>query len=748
MPSALVVLALLAVDATASSYERDVQPLLARYCFECHGEGSARGDVALDKHASAEARRQDRGLWGRVWENVRNDLMPPAGQPRPGPAERAAIGDWIRRQVQGVDCGAPDPGRVTMRRLNRDEYNQSIADLFGIDFRPAEDFPPDDSGYGFDTIGEVLSISPVLTDKYFSAAEQVVARLVAARPEIPRRQVRRETLRPVAEPAAEVTVSEGRFTIEHAGVHTVETRVTVNSQRPFFGRARVAVELDGRRLVRASYRAGNRPYRYVRRLTLRAGEHRVRFTLDLREATADAGRAIGIALDEVAVVGPLGGRVREYPPAHRRLFFRGAPPLDPAARAAYARDILAPLAERAFRRPVEPATLDRLLQLARATEEQTGRFESGIAQALQAILVSPRFLFRPETQPGADDRNLVFELDEHALAARLSYFLHGGPPDDRLSRLAARGELRAGLREEVRRLVRDPRADRFVARFVGQWLQTRDLDTVNISADHFRELTPALRRLMRQETELLFAHVLRGERDALELLTADYSFLNAALAKHYGLPAVEGPTMQRVTLPAGSDRGGILTQGSFLTVTSNPTRTSPVKRGLFVLDNLLGTPPPPPPPNVPSLTEPARDGSGPRTLRAQLAAHREDRACAGCHARMDPIGLALEGFDAIGRARSEESGQPVDTSGKLVTGEPITGAPGLRAALATRREGFYRTLTRKLMVFGLGRGLEPADECTVDATVAAMVRSGGRMTTLLAGIVESPAFQMRRGWAQ
>jgi hypothetical protein len=331
------------------------------------------------------------------------------------------------------------------------------------------------------------------------------------------------------------------------------------------------------------------------------------------------------------------------------------------------------------------------------------------------------------------------------MAARLSYFLHGGAPDERLGQLAARGELRANLRRELRRLLRDPRSDRLVSRFVGQWLQTRDVDTVNISSERFRELSPALRRLMRVETEMLFAHILREERDAMEMLTADYTFANGALARHYGLPGIEGPEMRRVPLPPDGVRGGILTHGSFLLVTSNPTRTSPVKRGLYVLDNLLGTPPPPPPPDVPALEDAARGAAGPRTVRAQMAAHRENKACAACHARMDPIGLALEGFDAIGRARDEDQGQPIDTSGKLVTGEPVAGVRDLRAALGARREAFYRALTRKLMIFGLGRGLEPPDECTVDRTVAAMLTGGGRLSTLLAGIVESPAFQMRRG---
>ena len=731
-------------DATLS-YERDVKPVLVTYCYECHGEGSSRGDVAFDSHGSVEAMKRDAPLWTRAWENVRNGVMPPPGNPRPDPAERARLQAWIRRDVHGVDCRAPDPGRVTIRRLNRDEYNHTIADLFGIDFRPADDFPPDDSGYGFDNIGNVLGVSPLLAEKYFSAAEQIVRRVVAMKPEVPRRVLQREDLRVVQEPAEKVLVSEGRFTLEHGGKHAVDLKVSVNSFRPFFGEARVRVELDGRELLRATYLAGNRVYRRSHRLVLRPGEHVVRFRLDLSDATPNAGRAITIALDELAVAGPIGTRVREYPPAHRRLFFRGPPPGQPAERQQYARDILNKVAEQAFRRPVEPETLERLLALAVTAEGQTGRFESGIAHALQAILTSPRFLFRAEEAPRSQDPRAVHLLDEHALATRLSYLLWASAPDDQLRALAARGQLRANLRAEWRRLLRDHRSDRFVERFVGQWLLTREVESVPLSGDNGRLLSPSLRKLMRAETEMLFAHVLRQDRDAIELVTADYTFLNGALARHYQLPGVQGPDMRKVALPAGGVRGGVLTHGSFLTVTSNPTRTSPVKRGVFVLDSLLGAPPPPPPPNIPNLEEAAPGPGPPRTAREQLAIHRSKAACAGCHARMDPLGLALESFDPIGRWRDSADGRPVDTTANLVTGEHITGVQGVRAMLVARREQVYRALARKLMTFALGRGLEPADECTVDQLVSDMLGQGGRLSTLLGGIVESAPFQRQRG---
>jgi hypothetical protein len=747
VPALPLVLLTLLADGTpapaASAYDRDVQATIVTYCSECHGGGSARGDVDFDRFRTDADRRQAGALWTRVWENVRNGYMPPPGSPRPGPTERARLQTWIQREVQGVDCRAPDPGRVTIRRLNRDEYNHSVADLFGVDFRPADDFPPDDTGYGFDNIGEVLAMSPLLAEKYFNAAEQVVARVVATRPELPRRVIGRDDLKPVEEPAARLTVSEARFQLEHGGRHAVELKLSVNSFRPFKGQARVRVQLDDRELLRSTYVAGNRLYRHRYRIPLGRGEHRVRFTLDLRDAIPDAGRSITIALDELSVTGPVGSRVREYPAAHRRLFFQGPPPRPLAARQAYARTILTPVAERAFRRPVEPQTMTRLLELAAAAERQTGRFEDGIAHALQAILTSPRFLFRIEDAPGAAATGPAQPLDDHTLAARLSALLLGSVPDDPLWALASKGQLRPNLGEQVRRLLRDPRSERFVSRFVGQWLQTRDMDTVIVNGDGGRAMTPALRRLMRAETEALFAHVMREDRDVLELLTADYSFLNATLAGHYGIEGVQGPALRRVALPAGSHRGGLLTHGSFLAVTSNPTRTSPVKRGLFVLDNLLGAAPPPPPPNVPNLDEP-RKGEAPRSMREQLEQHRRNPGCAACHLRMDPLGLALERFDALGRWREAAAGEPPDAAERLSTGESVAGVDGVRAMLVTRREQFYRTLTRKLLTFALGRGLRPADECTVDALVTRMGAEGGRLSGLLVGIVESPPFQSRR----
>ena len=742
--------------AQTPSYARDVQPLLQKYCYDCHGKGASRGDVALDAHASADARRRDVKLWSAAAENLRADLMPPAGKPRPSAAERALLIEWIRRDVHQVDCRAPDPGRVTLRRLNSSEYTFTIRDFFAVDVDPSEFLPPDDSGYGFDTIGDVLTVSPLLMEKYFDAAERVVQAVVADKPAVPELRRGPKDFKLVEEPGPGRSVSEGRLEVPRSGNYQLRLEIGVRSPEPFAGRVKVQVFLDGRRLLRRSWAAGNRSYPFRFRRPLAAGERVWRLEVDAGGARLAEGSAINVTIDDLVARGPEG--TRDFPEAHKRLFFQGPAPRNPAQRLAHARELLRRVADRAYRRPVEESTLDRLAEIARTGDRgRPGDFERGVRRALMAILTSPRFLFRPEARLSAAAgaaAAAAAPLDDWSLAARLSYLLWSTAPDDQLAAQARAGSLRAQLGPTVARLVADEKADRFVGNFVGQWLRTRDVDTSPVDGPRARLMTERLRRAMRAETELLFTHIMREDRDLLELLTADYTFANEALAKFYGLSEkVEGPHMRKVSLGPDSVRGGILGQGSFLMITSNPTRTSPVRRGLYVLENLLGAPPPPPPPNLPNLDE-AGKGKGPLSLREQLELHRAKPACAGCHARMDPIGLGLESFDAIGALREREDdredekegdqrGKPIDARGTLITGERFSGVRELRALLASRREAFYRTVTSKLLTFALGRGLGPADDCTVDAIVARLQSGGGRFSTLLQGIVESRPFQLQ-----
>jgi hypothetical protein len=406
---------------------------------------------------------------------------------------------------------------------------------------------------------------------------------------------------------------------------------------------------------------------------------------------------------------------------------------------------------------VDEPTLDKLVAMTLTVDKAPGgSFEAGIGQALTAVLASPRFLFRAEIQPEPNNPGQVVRVDEFALASRLSYFLWSSLPDDELLTLARDNKLRANLRVQVDRMLKDDKGRRFVRNFAGQWLQTRDVETVSIDARRILRIRDdeaankvfngRVRRAMRQETEMLFGHLVRENRPLTELLQSDYTFLNETLAKFYDIPGVKGNDLRKVTLPKDSPRGSVLTHGSLLLVTSNPTRTSPVKRGLFVLDNLLGTPAPPAPPNVPPLEDTRQRSTNSLTMRETMEIHRAKPLCASCHARMDPIGLALENFNALGQFRADDRGKPIDTAGQLITGEKFTNTTQLAQILTTsRRRDFLRCATEKLLTYATGRGVEYYDGPTIEKIVGQLERDGSRARTLIYGVVESAPFQMRRG---
>jgi mono/diheme cytochrome c family protein len=629
---ALGVLAALAGAARAD----EVRRLFEESCGGCHFDGAAEGALDLDalftrlSGTGAAATGPDHAAWLAVLENLRAETMPPADEPRPTPEARQRMIRFVERDAFAIDPSRPDPGHVVLRRLNRSEYGHTIRDLTGLDLDPANELPTDDSGYGFDTIGEVLTMSPLLVEKVLAVATRIG-----------------ETV------ADEAVATEGR-----------------------------------------------------------------------------------------------------YPEQVRRVFPLGPEPADTARRAEHLRDTIARLGTRAFRRPLDAATCERLLAIAAAAVDAPGgTFERGVAAALTAMLAAPRFLFRVE-QPGAGpiDRGAV-PLDDYSLATRLSYLLWSSLPDDDLVEVARAGELHQRLGEQVDRLIADARADRFVADFVGQWLKTRDVETAAFdvreilrSRDQFmaeRIFSPRVRAAMRQETELLVARLLRDDRPATDLLVARETFLNSRLARFYGIPGVEGPEMRLVSLAPDSHRGGLLTHASFLAVTSNPTRTSPVKRGLFILENLLGTPTPPPPPDVPPLEAAARSDRRP-SMRELMELHRRDALCASCHERMDPLGLALEGYNPLGQWRGHDA-DGLDTSGRLVTGETFADARELAEVIAgPRRRDFHRCLAEKLLTYALGRGLEYFDGPAVDTIVDEMERDGGGLRALVQAVCRSVPFRMMR----
>lgn len=806
-----------AIQPSEQSFRTHIRPLLETRCFDCHGDGAKKGGVAFDGFASDSELLADKELWFRVLKNVRGGLMPPPKKDQPTPEQRQQLAGWIKAEVFQLDPNRPDPGRVVLRRLNRIEYRNTVRDLTGVDFRTDEEFPADDTGHGFDNIGEVLTLPTMLLEKYLAAAKSIVQRAVPpAAFVMPEQRIngdqffrtvkngeeeRRESMSTLSyyDP---LTVSAD-VTLEHPGRYTVVFDFS-GQQKYVEGEAdrnkcRLILKADGEELKREDFStASGRHFTFDFSRDWLAGRHQLSVEIEPLTPEEKQVRSLALRLDSVTVRGPDDKSKWRKAPNHERWFAKEIP-ADAAGRRAYASGVLSQFSSRAFRRPVDDATVARLADLTERIYSEAGQtFEAGVSRSMEAVLASPRFLFREEpAEPLADGQSHPF-VDEYALASRLSYFLWSTMPDEELMRLAGEKKLRVNLAAQFKRLFDDERSQGFVGNFAGQWLQSRDIEGVPIDArfvlrreekpdpefekarqrmfelrrkdtaeltpeekeelekgrsvfrrnfDRFKnaEFSGAIRRDMRRETEKYFEFVIREDRPLLELIDSDYTFLNERLAKHYGLPDMEGDDLRRVVLPADNPRGGILTQGTVLAVTSNPTRTSPVKRGLFILENFLGSPPPPPPANVPPLEDSSRGRGFQGTLRENLARHREDAQCASCHNRMDPLGLALENFNAMGRWRDFERGQPVDAGGQLVSGEKFSSARELKRILATNhRDAFLRCLTEKMLTYALGRGLDYRDETTVDQILERIEKSGGRARALLTGIVESDAFLKRR----
>ncbi len=801
-----------AVPSGAVEFHKDVQPILRQYCSDCHTDGAKKGGVAFDEFKTDQAALQDRDLWLRVFKNLRAGLMPPQKKDQPTKEEKERIEQWIKKSVFDADPKNPDPGHVTLRRLNRVEYHNTIRDLLGVDYDTASAFPPDDTGNGFDNIGDVLTLPPMLLEKYVVAAKAIVDDTVPTvskvMPEkvIPGREFRPDNKGQRRGDAMSLSYYRPAnvsniFKAEFAGKYQLAVSLKVNEKFVDgvfdYNKCLLLFRVDGKELSRKEYSwEGGKRYHYDYEVDWSAGNHELTFELQPL-TTNEQTRTLAMQISSVTVGGPMTQEHWIQPKDYTRFFPRKVPD-DAEGRRAYARELLGTFARRAFRRPPEAKTLDRLVGLAESVYSEPGKtFEAGVAQAMVAVLASPRFLFLEEQPDKSTAAGNYAYVDEFSLASRLSYLFWSSMPDEELLQLAETGALRKNLNAQVQRMLKDKRSEAFVEDFVGQWLRTRDIDTVPLdersvlarerkfdpvmarnrkryhelrdkpdltasereemkairetfhrfSEQPLRaEMSDGLRSAMRSETEWYFAYLMREDRSLLELLDSDYTFLNERLARHYGITNVSGDEIRLVKLPANSPRGGILTQGSVLAVTSNPTRTSPVKRGVFILDNILGTPPPPPPPNVPQL-EDAATGITNRvpTLRETLAVHRENPLCSSCHKRMDPLGLALENFNAMGMWRDQEYGEPIDATGTLITGEKFENIRELKHILVSKHsEDFYTTVTEKLLIYALGRGLEYYDVETVDQIVAKIEKSDGRVSALINGVVESAPFQKTR----
>jgi hypothetical protein len=770
-------------SAAVESFRKEVLPILKEYCFTCHGDGNKKANLSFDTFKSDEELVGKRELWHAVLKNTRANIMPPGHRSRPSAEEQKILDRWIKYSAFGLDPNSPDPGRVTLHRLNRIEYRNTIRDLMGVDYETEKEFPPDDIGYGFDNIGDVLSFSPLLAEKYMAAGQKIVAAAVpiVARElpvkELPPKSIPKDNKATQQELIDFRNISpyfaytkggklEYAFQVDKAGDYRIALEMEVRGYFDYDPYCiEVAFRLDGEEKMKVKHVwMGYKSFRYELTVSLQPGQV-YQFELDGTplppEKTAGGKKNAGpTVLQKIAVrlEGPRDPKDWPLVPNYERTFFRGEAPPGSAERQKYAREVLERFARKAFRRPTDDKTLDRLVNLAESVYKLPDKnFEQGVSQAMVAILASPRFLFRAEqADPKTPKNAAIAYIDEYALATRLSYLLWSTMPDDELFRLAERGELRAKLDTQVGRMLKDPRAAELSRNFAGQWLKARNVDEAPLNAQVILKqegstakvkLDGDLRKAIREETELFFDHVARTDRSVLELIDSDYTFLNEPLAKFYGISGVTGKEMRKVTLPKGSPRGGVLTHASVLMVTSNPTRTSPVNRGLFVLDNFLGSPTPPPPADldIPNLDEVAKKAKGESSMRELMELHRSMPICASCHSRMDPLGLGLENFNALGMYREKEHGQPIDAAGRLITGEEFKSVNELKQILKeSRRKDFYRCLTEKFLTYALGRGPDYYDVESIDRIVERLEREHGRFSALLMGVIESAPFQKRR----
>lgn len=880
-----------AAERGEDAYQKRILPLLQKFCYDCHGDGSDKGDFALDEYPEYSKLISDKVLWDHTRQQLVTHVMPPQKKDKPSLPERDELVAWIDNTVFWFDPEKADPGHTTLRRLNRTEYNNTIRDLLLVDLRPANEFPPDDTGYGFDNIGDVLTVSPMLMEKYLRAANTVAGKALDTS------TLERIDLELGAKKfwnqKGETKEWEGvrwfhsnadaatKFTAPASGTYFLKLHVSATQAGPDV--AKLKLQVDGKDMgafdITARYRGDKGPWQTIRQeLQLGAGEHKivVSFVNDFSDPQNPdpEKRDRNLVLDHLDIEGPFG----LLPPRGTRLvqwlldgkpaglpamklsgedFERGEGnssrdtgaivlpsngyvkhPIEIARAGKYrfvvkagaqqagnepakfdvrmagknvgsfsvtAKDqapqwfkteadlpsgrhevqvwflndfydektrqdrnfwlhqftiegpldqpsgidntalpaLVEKLGTRLFRRPMLDAEKTKWLAFADLGIKEGLPPMETMGYVLRGMLVSPSFLYRGMPQPVGDAKNGVALIDEYSLASRLSYFLWSAPPDDRLLQLAAKGELRRNLAAEVKRMITDWRGASLTENFAGQWLQLRDMDIVDVDTSRFPEWKGGMGYLMKRESQMLFEHILKENLSVIAFLNADYTFVNDKLARFYGIDGVKGDKYQKVSLQ-GTTRGGILTHGSILTLTSNPTRTSPVKRGKYLLENILGTPPPPAPGGVAPLDE-KKASFGKLTLRQQLEEHRSNASCAGCHAFLDPMGLAFENYDAIGRWRDKDKNLPIDASGSLVRGQSFKDFSELRTLLVNEMSGqFVKNLTENLLTYALGRGLEYTDKPAVEEALRRAAASGNRFQDILLAVCESVPFQKMR----
>jgi uncharacterized protein DUF1592/uncharacterized protein DUF1588/uncharacterized protein DUF1587/uncharacterized protein DUF1585/uncharacterized protein DUF1595 len=759
--------------------------LLDQYCTRCHNERLKTAGLMLDT-LNLDRLSEAPDVWEKVVRKLRTQAMPPAGLPRPDKRTYDTFATWLETELDRAAATTPNPGRPVVHRLNRAEYTNAIRDLLGLDVDGRTLLPADDSAYGFDNVADVLSVSPVLLDRYLSAARKI-ARLGVGDPLI-RPSVETYTVSKYLVQDDRMSEdlpfgSRGGIAIRHNFPLDGEYILRIRLQRTLVEAVRglaepqqLDVRLDHTRIKlftvggggpRAAYTGGGSvSSEYERtadaglevRFSAKAGMRLVGVAFLKNSAVPDGVRRAPLALSSfgfyierdtpmavasVQISGPYGAKTPEDTPSRRRIFL--CRPTSDTNEEACAKTILSTLARRAYRRPTSEADVEKLVTFYKGARIERG-FEAGIESALESLLIDPDFLFRTERDPANVAPGTAYRLSDLELASRLSFFLWSSIPDDELLDVAARGQLNdaAVLERQVRRMLADPRSAALVSNFSGQWLYLRNMRRVAPDPEAFPGFDDNLREALQRETELFVESTIRDDRSVVDLLTANYTFVNERLARHYGIPNIYGSHFRRVTFNDDT-RGGLLGQGSILMVTSYPARTSPVLRGKWLLENILGAPPPPPPGNVPPLSENGEGGGKPLSMRERMEQHRKDPVCASCHARMDPLGFALENFDAIGRWRAtSEAGTPIDASGVLPDGTKFNGPSDLRKALVSRRVEFVTTVTEKLLTYALGRGVESYDRPAIRTIMRGAASHEYRWSSLVWGIVKSVPFQMRR----
>ncbi len=752
--------------------------VIDKYCVTCHNQRLKTAGLMLDTVDLSKIPGNAETL-EKVVRKLRAGAMPPPGAVRPDPATYHGLISWLERQLDSAAAAHPDPGRPVLHRLNRAEYGNAIRDLLALDVDPASLLPPDDSAYGFDNISDALGLSPSLQEHYLSAAVRIGA-LAVGDPDVSAgsetyriRQDLSQDQHIEGMPLGTIggTLVRHNFPLDGEYVFQAKLyRTNLDIVRGLEFPHQVEFTVDGERIHVVSIGGNddlaslfNKPTdtgdavdaRLRVRVPVKAGPHVVtaafvqepevaeplRLQPFLRSSVDNFDWSGRPHLQTLAITGPFNPTGPGDTPSRRRIFV--CHPVNPAAEEPCAKQIVSSLARRAYRQPLTAADLQLLMSFYQ-TSRKSGTFEAGIEMALQRILASPKFIFRIERDPENVPAGTAYRISDVELASRLSFFLWSSIPDDELLKVASEGKLKDPpvLDREVRRMLADPRSQALVSNFAGQWLHLRNVRSLLPNSDEFPDFDDNLRQSMQQETELLFESIMREDRSVLDLMTADYTFLNERLARHYGIPDIYGSRFRRVTI-TDEARKGLLGQGSILAVTSHADRTSPVVRGKWILENILGMPVPPPPPDVPPLKE-NQEGQKPRTMREQMAEHRANPVCASCHKAMDPIGFALENFDAVGAWRTEEAGVRIDASGELADGTKVDGVVTLRQALISRPEVFAGTVTEKLMTYALGRGIDYRDMPAVRSVLLDAARGDYRFSTLILGIVHSTPFQMRR----